>query len=1143
MRGGGPEVKINVMKMLAMDQSLHGVNSWSLSKMFEDGEIKDPEEYSLSKVKIADAIEAYQEVAKVDGRKFVIYSTTAMGTPWPQVHVAAWLNNCESTWGETRGGSWDFDQIRRQTSFIESLKLGKQAFPALKLRTTAQFNRPKDLTVGLVYDRALSFRGTFCETDDHDPHIKFNSLGHGTVEFSIHSDNISFLYEGVGPNLIQASFRKSSRSARSDQLELEVLNQPFEYYGPQQGKLIPGVGCVRNQANEDGYQENTKFIGIPVFPAELPFDNYTPSPIALSHRTSSNLSAQHFSHCSEAPSSPTFHTASLIKQPISTEKQTVESMEETEKRGRTWKWYIVAGVIAMAVIIAGVVGGIVASKKNKATIMDKVSGGVTSSNSSSPTSSVSSNSPTSTNTASLLGSTIAPFQRNIAAVSYASKNVNNSRIYYQDNQGNILESHNSASTQTWTTSQIVTAKNGSSFAAAVTMPENTFEITVLYSDSDNLLHDIIYNVTSDSWDEGTLSSENFIISENSRVSVMYWQCLLCSNTTIIAFQDLNNQVQVGNLTNSGWTLTQMNVGAIDNTGLALQPFYRLNEAHQINLYYQQTNSNMAISAWEYTTSNWSINAATYYSLTFGVPIAASASYTNVKSTGDVKTGFETWGETLTLSHLGLKINTYMGAHNDWEVMGVHPSAMSNSTQNPKVFKSIAATAIGAAFIVVENDGKADVIESYQVEDDAVNWSSAGTVDIGDPPLIGFWHQILLICASITSFAPDFHRCLFNFDTTRPFRHLAYTMDVSHSQSLEHHTFDDEFWLGLVDWDAANALDIGIEAMHSAPGDKQPTYPTHSLLQHKYHGVIYPITTCATCSSPLDVSELSLYIQDPNVFCSGSKAPNHLPLSCILECGLRFKTIKNLKEHCIATGHEAFQYSDPDCLGGRHCAYHTRRFHPGNYSGYSDKIFACHQCGDGFMNTGQLDQHGRNSGHSAYLCHYPDCVTTTGRIDDLIRHQSCHKSKVPRHPCLHCRTYRGNNGFKRKDHLRQHIRNYHKIDMEFHTGDIQLSPFRCRQTGCDDYHVAQKQHLRSLDDLTQHMRNEHNASAFICPKQSCDRVGLNGFDTKKLLDVHIKNDHPSPFQCTHPGCARVGSKGWLRQRDQIKHMSQKHGISV
>ncbi|TGO88979.1 hypothetical protein BPOR_0131g00180 [Botrytis porri] len=138
-------------------------------------------------------------------------------------------------------------------------------------------------------------------------------------------------------------------------------------------------------------------------------------------------------------------------------------------------------------------------------------------------------------------------------------------------------------------------------------------------------------------------------------------------------------------------------------------------------------------------------------------------------------------------------------------------------------------------------------------------------------------------------------------------------------------------------------------------------------------------------------------------------------------------------------------------------------------------------------------------------------------------------------------YRGRNGFKRKDHLRQHIRNYHKIEIN-HTGNIYESPFLCTYANCQDYDAMYRQDLRSLDDLTQHMLTEHNSSAFFCNKVSCDRVGPNGFDTKKLLQDHIKKEHPSPFQCTHPGCDRVGSKGWLRERDQKKHMLQKHGIS-
>ena len=78
---------------------------------------------------------------------------------------------------------------------------------------------------------------------------------------------------------------------------------------------------------------------------------------------------------------------------------------------------------------------------------------------------------------------------------------------------------------------------------------------------------------------------------------MYHQCSLCPNTTIIAFQNENGFVQIGNLTSRGWALTQL--GPANNpaigTGLALQPF-RWNEfPDQVNLYHQSSDLNMSLS--------------------------------------------------------------------------------------------------------------------------------------------------------------------------------------------------------------------------------------------------------------------------------------------------------------------------------------------------------------------------------------------------------------------------------------------------------------------------------------------------------------------------------------------------------------------
>lgn len=92
---------------------------------------------------------------------------------------------------------------------------------------------------------------------------------------------------------------------------------------------------------------------------------------------------------------------------------------------------------------------------------------------------------------------------------------------------------------------------------------------------------------------------------NSSLSAMYNWCILCANTTLIAFQDENGFVQIGNLTLDGWTLKQWGQGLkpVLGTGLALHPFYRHDSIDQINLYYQNSNLNMVLSIWNTGSEN------------------------------------------------------------------------------------------------------------------------------------------------------------------------------------------------------------------------------------------------------------------------------------------------------------------------------------------------------------------------------------------------------------------------------------------------------------------------------------------------------------------------------------------------------------
>ena len=125
-----------------------------------------------------------------------------------------------------------------------------------------------------------------------------------------------------------------------------------------------------------------------------------------------------------------------------------------------------------------------------------------------------------------------------------------------------------------------------------------------------------------------------------------------------------------------------------------------------------------------TIANWGLNAQIYNAIPSGSPIAAASSYSNVS------TGFETWIEVLTVSNKGIEVNTWSGAINEWLEQYNNPSAMVNSTGSARSYGSVAVTATGTAFGVVKQDGQAERIESWQVQDDTVDWSLVGNVDLG-----------------------------------------------------------------------------------------------------------------------------------------------------------------------------------------------------------------------------------------------------------------------------------------------------------------------------------------------------------------------------------------------------------------------------
>lgn len=119
------------------------------------------------------------------------------------------------------------------------------------------------------------------------------------------------------------------------------------------------------------------------------------------------------------------------------------------QRFNKWKWILGGGVTGLVVILAAVLGGILGSR-HKHSSRDTSNGPSNSSNES---------------------SSALPTQRNIAAVSFTSKHINNTRVYFQDKSGQIIEARNSADNTTWSTHKTrIRGKNESAIAAAVSRP-------------------------------------------------------------------------------------------------------------------------------------------------------------------------------------------------------------------------------------------------------------------------------------------------------------------------------------------------------------------------------------------------------------------------------------------------------------------------------------------------------------------------------------------------------------------------------------------------------------------------------------------------------------------------------------------------
>jgi uncharacterized Zn-finger protein len=240
--------------------------------------------------------------------------------------------------------------------------------------------------------------------------------------------------------------------------------------------------------------------------------------------------------------------------------------------------------------------------------------------------------------------------------------------------------------------------------------------------------------------------------------------------------------------------------------------------------------------------------------------------------------------------------------------------------------------------------------------------------------------------------------------------------------------------------------------------------------------------------------------------SGRKTKSTAQIWTCVVCHEEVATYDDLKLHARSTDHATLRCRVQQC---NHVhiskildySSHLRTSHP--------ELYICVQCDTPFESHDSLYFHASKSGHASFSCDYQDCGKTFSRFDTYQRHQKVHQENAERFPCKYCKKYRGTNGFKRKDHLNQHIRGYHHIGedeaLKSSTG------FSCTEKDCSEYreltYARDTGHaFTKRPDYVKHMKTVHDTSEYPCPEPGCERVGGKGYFRKADIRAHLKKVH-------------------------------------
>ncbi|KAI1388505.1 uncharacterized protein F4822DRAFT_443440 [Hypoxylon trugodes] len=201
-------------------------------------------------------------------------------------------------------------------------------------------------------------------------------------------------------------------------------------------------------------------------------------------------------------------------------------------------------------------------------------------------------------------------------------------------------------------------------------------------------------------------------------------------------------------------------------------------------------------------------------------------------------------------------------------------------------------------------------------------------------------------------------------------------------------------------------------------------------------------------------------------------------------------------------------------------------------------FACVECNKEFGTRQELNKHAETKQHRCCQC---SCEALFARTDALDRHCSYFGKDNQDFPCRFCKNHRGSHSFRRRDHLVQHLRGYHKFDQE----EVRKASPRERRggtfQGCCPYPYCELHRDEELtflqnpfqkpSEYSKHLKDFHKVTPFPCPVSECERTGPKGYISGKGLEKHLIQQHSEDTQSlarlreelqhTHRSCPTCG----------------------